>query len=74
MSNVVSLDNDDVGDGYVIPIEGMLEAAKHEDLRDVLIIGQQEDGSFYIAGSHGRPESMMLLQFAMHTFCSEALD
>lgn len=73
MSNIVELELSEVGDGHVIPVEDLLEAAKGEGLRDVVIIGQGDNG-FYVASSHGRPEAMMTIAFAQHWFCKEAFD
>lgn len=73
MSNVVELETGEVGDGYVLNIDDLLEAAKGANLSDVVIIGTDDDGELYVASSHGRAEAMMLLAFAQHWFCREAL-
>ena len=73
MSNVVNLNNEHVGDGIALDCDDMLEAAKGKLIKTV-IIGIDGDGDVYLSGSHSRAESMMLLQFALHEFCSQALD
>lgn len=62
--NVVKLQLVDVGEGYRFEADHILEAAKGHDLTSVAVVGTLPDGSLWLSGSAGAPETLMLLERA----------
>lgn len=65
MAEVIALKVVEIGDGFHVDVDGILEAAKGQ-LISVVIAGRAEDGQMYLAMSDGGPESLWLLQHAKH--------
>lgn len=51
-----------VGEGYRFDADEVLESAKGNSFSAMMVIGELEDGSFYIAGNCNAGESMILLR------------
>lgn len=66
MSNVVDLKLVEVGSNYRFQAETILEAAKSNSYSRLVIIGELEDGSLYVAGTANGGESLILLERARH--------
>jgi len=71
MSNVISLNTGPVGPGIQIAADAVLGAAVG-NLREVVVIGFEADGSLYLAGSGGPVETLWLLERARHYLMTNA--
>lgn len=57
-----------VSDAVELPPKQILERAADYNLTEVLVIGRQDDGKVYLAGSHGAPHALMLILLAQREF------
>ena len=64
--NVVKLELVEVGDGHRFDTDHILDAAKGHELTSVTVVGTLPDGSLWLSGSAGAPETLMLLERAKH--------
>lgn len=53
------------GDGFIAQADSILEGNKGEFVK-LVIVGERPDGSYAVAGSHGAPEAVLLLQWGSH--------
>lgn len=65
-SNVIRLVPDGVGDGYRIEADTVLKAAKGREYHRLVVIGQDEEGELYLAGTANAGESLILIELAKH--------
>lgn len=63
--NVIHLVPDTVGDGAVLDANKILEANKGE-FSALVLVGEREDGSIAVAGTHGAGNSVLLLHWAIN--------
>lgn len=63
--NVIHLAPDTVGENAVIDADKILEANKGE-FSALVLVGEREDGSIAVAGTHGAGDSVILLQWAIN--------
>lgn len=66
MSNVVKLEPVEVGEGYRFDPDEILEAAKGQGFRMIAVLGELEDGSFWVSGSANAGETLVLMERAKH--------
>lgn len=66
MSNVVKLEPVEVGEGYRFDPDEILEAAKGQGFATLAILGQFEDGTFWVSGSANAGETLILMERAKH--------
>lgn len=68
MAEVVNLSDhlEEVGSGYRFDPDQILEGAKGADFANVLVIGEYQDGSLYIAGASNAGETLILMERAKH--------
>lgn len=52
-------------DGFIAAADEVLEGNKGEFIK-LVIVGERADGSIAVAGTHGAPETLMLLQWGSH--------
>lgn len=64
--NVVKFHPVEVGAGYKIDTDEMLEATKGTKFNKLVILGDQEDGELYVAGSANAGETLILLHQAIN--------
>lgn len=63
-----------VGDGVVVNCDNVLDAAKGQ-LSTVLVVGLcTDDGSTYVASSHGVKDAVFLAELAKMTALLDAID
>lgn len=62
-AEVVNLHPGPVGDGFKVSPDDILNCAKGK-LTNLVLVGIQEDGELYIAGSEGAPQSCFLMERA----------
>jgi hypothetical protein len=62
--NVVKLQLVEVGEAYEFKADELLEAWKGCGLKDLLILGECEDGELVIAGTYNRGEAVLLIEMA----------
>lgn len=62
MSDVVKFNPVIVGEGYRFDPDDVLEAAKGQAFSSMMVIGELEDGSFYIAGNCNAGEGIILMR------------
>lgn len=60
--NVIPIGEMKVGDGYVVPPDQVLDVAKGKYVK-IVAVGETADGEIEILGSHGAPESVLLLSY-----------
>lgn len=64
--NVVKFEPVEVGENYRFDPDEMLEAAKGQGFTTFAIIGECEDGSFWVSGSANAGETLILMEKAKH--------
>lgn len=64
--NVIKFYPVEVGEGYRIDTDEMLEATKGTKFNMLVIIGETEDGEPYVAGSANAGETLILLHRAIN--------
>lgn len=66
MADVVRLADHlaEVGDGYRFDTDEMLENAKGGDFTNLLILGQNADGSLYISGASNVGTALVMMELA----------
>ncbi|MBD7992840.1 phosphoribosylformylglycinamidine synthase [Ochrobactrum sp. Sa2BUA5] len=69
MSEVVKLQPVEVGEGVRFDPDTILEAAKGKGFETVAILGQLEDGSFWVSGSANAGETLILMERAKRQIC-----
>lgn len=62
--NVIKFEPREVGAGYRIDPDHVLEAAKGLNLDRLMIIGELPDGELYVAGNANAGECMILMELA----------
>lgn len=65
-ADVIRLVPDLAGDAFRIEGDAVLEAAKGREWHRMCVIGQDEDGELYLAGTANAGETMILLERARH--------
>lgn len=67
-AEVVSLADhlEEVGAGYRFDPDKVLEGAKGRSFTGLVVIGQHEDGTLYIAGAANAGECIILMEMAKH--------
>ena len=65
-SNVVKFEPVVVGEGYRFDADEILEAAKGKGFETVVVLGQLEDGSYWVSGSANAGETLLLMERAKH--------
>ena len=65
-AEVIRLVPDEVGVAYRIDGDQILEKAKGQKWHRMCVIGQDEDGELYLAGTANAGETMILLERARH--------
>lgn len=66
MSNVVKLEPVEVGDAYRFDPDTLLEAAKGQAFVTMTVIGQLDDGTFWVSGNANAGETLVLIERAKH--------
>lgn len=69
MSEVVKLQPVEVGEGFRFDPNAILEAAKGQGFTTLAVLGQLEDGSFWISGSANAGETLILMERAKRQIC-----
>ncbi|WP_435658088.1 phosphoribosylformylglycinamidine synthase [Brucella pituitosa] len=69
MSEVVKLQPVEVAEGFRFDPDAILEAAKGKGFETVAILGQLEDGSFWVSGSANAGETLILMERAKRQIC-----
>ena len=69
MSEVVKLQPVEVGEGFRFDPDAILEAAKGKGFTTVVVLGQLEDGSFWVSGSANAGETLILMERAKRQIC-----
>lgn len=69
MSEVVKLQPVEVGEGFRFDADAILEAAKRKGFTTVAVLGQLEDGSFWVSGSANAGETLILMERAKRQIC-----
>ncbi|WP_273794915.1 hypothetical protein [Brucella intermedia] len=69
MSEVVKLQPVEVGEGFRFDADAILEAAKGKGFTTVAVLGQLEDGSFWVSGSANAGETLILMERAKRQIC-----
>ncbi len=69
MSEVVKLQPVEVGEGFRFDPDDILEAAKGKGFTTIAVLGQLEDGSFWISGSANAGETLILMERAKRQIC-----
>ncbi len=69
MSEVVKLQQVEVGEGFRFDADAILEAAKGKGFTTVAVLGQLEDGSFWVSGSANAGETLILMERAKRQIC-----
>ena len=64
MTNVVKLQPVEIGDGYRFDPDAILEEAKGHGFTILAVLGETEDGEFWISGSANAGETLVLLKRA----------
>jgi hypothetical protein len=57
---------EEVGPGYRFDPDAVLEAAKGAGFANIVVLGELEDGSLYIAGAANAGECLILMERAKH--------
>lgn len=66
MGEVKKLELVTVGEGFRFEGDQILEAAKGKTWSRLAIIGELEDGDFYLAGTANAGETLILIELAKH--------
>jgi hypothetical protein len=68
MAEVIQLADhlEEVGPGYRFDPDEVLEAAKGAGFQNMVIVGELEDGSLYIAGASNAGECIILMERAKY--------
>jgi hypothetical protein len=66
MSNIVKLEPVEVGEGYRFDPDEILEAAKGQGFQMIAVLGELDDGSFWVSGSANAGETLVLMERAKH--------
>jgi len=69
MSEVVKFQPVEVGEGFRFDPDAILEAAKGQGFTTVAVLGQLEDGSFWVSGSANTGETLILMERAKRQIC-----
>lgn len=69
MSEVVKFQPVEVGEGFRFEPDAILEAAKGQGFTTVVVLGQLEDGSFWVSGSANAGETLILMERAKRQIC-----
>lgn len=69
MSEVVKFQPVEVGEGFRFEPDAILEAAKGQGFTTVAVLGQLEDGSFWVSGSANAGETLILMERAKRQIC-----
>jgi hypothetical protein len=62
--NVLPFPQVAIGDGLEIDPAAVLDASQKKAFTRLVVIGEQDDGGLYVAGTHGAGESLMLVEMA----------
>lgn len=68
-ADVIPLHVVEAGDGHVIAPDQVLSEAAGKYFR-LVVVGEAEDGEIHVCGSHGAPDSLMLLAWAQQFIVS----
>ena len=63
MSNVIELELVEVGAGYKVEVEGVLQGALEAGLTQVVVLGLDADGDTYVASSHRAADALWLMEW-----------
>jgi hypothetical protein len=66
MPEVLKFEPKLVGEGYRFDAEEILEQAKGRGFTNVLVIGELEDGEFWISSAANAGEALVLMEKAKH--------
>lgn len=68
MAEVVRLSDHllEIGDNYRFDADELLENAKGQDFTNLLILGQNADGSIYISGASNAGMALVMMELAKH--------
>lgn len=69
MSQVVKLQPVEIGEGFRFDPDEILEAAKGQGFTTLAVLGQLEDGSFWVSGSANAGETLILMERAKRQIC-----
>lgn len=69
MSEVVKFQPVEVGEGFRFNPDAILAAAKGKGFTTVAVLGQLEDGSFWVSGSANAGETLILMERAKRQIC-----
>jgi len=64
-AEIIHLQQGEVGDGYVVPPDNVLEHAKGK-FHSLTVVGETEDGEIQVCGTHSPAETLMLLAWAQN--------
>ena len=62
--NVIKLIPEEVGEGFRLDADELLDAAKGNDFDTLVIMGQMADGQLWISGSANLGETIVLIELA----------
>lgn len=65
-SNVIKFEPVEVGEAYRFDADEILECAKGQEFTSLAVLGQLEDGSYWITGNANAGEILMLMERAKH--------
>ena len=65
-SNVVKLEPVEIGEGFRFDSDEILEDSKGQAFTTLAILGQLEDGSFWVSGNANAGETLVLMERAKH--------
>lgn len=66
MAEVIKFRPVEIGNDYRFDPDQTLDAAKGQGFTIIAIVGQLEDGSFWVSGSANAGETLVLLERAKH--------
>lgn len=66
MAEILAFHPQLVGDGYRFEPDKILEEAKGRGFTNVLVIGELEDGDFWISSAANAGEALVLMEKAKH--------
>ena len=69
MGDVVKLELIEVGEGFRLDAQPILDGAGEQAFERMAIVGRLEDGRLYVAGTANAGETLVLLKQAEHFIC-----
>ena len=63
MSNVVNLELVEVGPGFKVEVDGVLNGALEAGLTQVVVLGLDAEGDTYVASSHRAADALWLMEW-----------